>query len=326
VTTMADTLSPFRAGLLCNPASGFVRKHPQKIRELIAQMPDVIFRESAGPDGIPPIIDEFNVSGINLLIIIGGDGTVQAVLNDLLSRSDLIKLPYISIIPAGTTNMTAKDIGFRGSPLKVLQKLSRLLTGHTEGKLVKRPALCIEQAGRADIHGMFFGAGIIAGGTRFFHQHIKKSGVIGEFTSAIVIVHLLTGLLMKRSSAELQPARILLKDDNGLSHDQVCLILLASTMHRLLLGLRPYWGQQQAPLHTTFITATATRLWRSLLRLITGHGSDLAETDGYYSRNNHSLEIWMDEDFIVDGEFFRAESQYGPIRITATENIVFLVP
>jgi diacylglycerol kinase (ATP) len=323
---MADTLSPFRAGLLCNPASGFVRKHPQKIRELIAQMPDVIFRESPDSDGIQTIIDEFNVSGINLLIIIGGDGTVQAVLDHLLSRSDLIKIPYISIIPAGTTNMTAKDIGFRGSPVKVLQKLSRLLTYHTEGKLVKRPALCIEQASRPDIYGMFFGAGIIASGSRFFHQHIKKSGFIGEFTSAIVILHLLTGLLMKRSSAELQPVRILLTDDNGVIHDQVCLILLASTMNRLLLGLRPYWGQQHAPLHTTFITATATRLWRSLLRLIIGRGSDLAEADGYYSRNNHSLEVLMDEGFIVDGEFFRAESQYGPLRITATENIVFLVP
>jgi len=323
---MAETLSPFRAGLLCNPTSGFVRKHPQRIRELIAQMPDVIFRESSDPDGVRDIIDEFNVNGINLLIIIGGDGTVQTVLNDLLSRSDLMKIPYISIIPAGTTNMTAKDIGFRGSPAKVLQKLSRLLTGHTEGKLVKRPALCIEQAGRPDIHGMFFGAGIIASGSRFFHQHIKKSGFIGEFTSAIVILHLLTGLFMKRTSAELKPVRIILNDDNGVSHDQLCLILFASTMHRLLLGLRPYWGQQHAPVHTTFITATATRLWRSLLRLITGHGSYLAEIDGYYSRNNHSLEIYMDEDFIVDGEFFRAESQYVPMRITATDNVVFLVP
>lgn len=323
---MTDTLRTFHTGVLCNPASGFVRKHPQRIRELISHIPDVIYRESTSADNIRPIIDEFKANEINLLIIIGGDGTVQSVLDHLFSRFDLITMPCLSIIPAGTTNMTAKDIGFQGSPVKVLKKLTRLLTEHTDGNLVKRAALRIEHANRFTTHGMFFGTGIIASGAKYYHTHIKKSGVIGEFTSAIVILHLLIGLFMHRSSAELKPARIVLEDDNGIKHEHICLILFASTMDRLLLGLRPYWGQQLAPVHTTYIAATATRLWRSLLMLVMGRGKHLAITDGYYSRNNHALELLMDEDFIVDGEFFRAESQYGPVRITTTENIVFLVP
>ena len=33
--------------------------------------------------------------------------------------------------------------------------------------------------------------------------------------------------------------------------------LFTSTLDRLLFGMRPYWGQEQEPLHVTFVRATA---------------------------------------------------------------------
>jgi len=315
-----------RTGLLCNPTSGFVRKNLHRIRLLTSQIPAFIYRETSGPDHIEMVIDEFKQMDIELIIIIGGDGTVQAILNHLLNRSDFNKLPLISIIPAGTTNMTARDLGYRGSPEKILKKLVKLHKQSSTGKLVSRPALRIKQADSLIVHGMFFGTGIIASGVKFFHTNIKKSGLTGEFTSAIVILYLLAGLLFNRSAAELSPACILMTDDNGEKHEKTCLIMFASTMDRLLLGMRPYWGKQQEPIHTTYIRSAPSRLWRSLLMILAGRGIRLAEANGYYSRNNRRLELLMDEDFIVDGEFYRADRQHGPLHISVTDNIDFLIP
>ncbi|MEX2354199.1 MAG: hypothetical protein WD709_08430, partial [Gammaproteobacteria bacterium] len=148
----------------------------------------------------------------------------------------------------------------------------------------------------------------------------------GEFASALVIFRLLASLLLGRAASELTPVQVRISDDKDINRDRTCLLLFASTMDRLLLGMRPYWGHEDAPIRTTYIVNYPARLWRSLIAVLCGRGNSLAEEDGYHSRNNHTLELFMDGDYIVDGEFFMADSQHGPLRISTTEEIYFLLP
>jgi diacylglycerol kinase (ATP) len=322
----ADKLYPQKTAVLLNPYSGRIRKRLERIRELAAAMPGAILHESDSLESMNRIIDELAGTGVDHVVIAGGDGTVQAVLDRLYTGKPWSRLPLVSIVPGGTTNMTATDIGSSCNPEKCLQQLGRSLQNALDVRLVTRSILQIRQDQQPDIHGMFFGTGLIARGSEYFHKHVKKSGLTGESGSALVMLRVLAGLLTGRNAQERTPIRIRLTDDTGHAREYNCMLLFTSTLDRLLLGLRPYWGGGHGAIHTTCLREHPDRLWRSLLAIVCGRGNSLAENDGYYSRNNSSLELMMDAGFIVDGEFFHCESRHGPLRISQAGPIRFLLP
>jgi len=326
IIAAADKLYPQKTVIVLNPGSGRLRKRMDRIRNLAALIPGAIVREARSLDELNRVVDELSGLAPDHLVIVGGDGTVQALLSRMIASGRWSNLPLISIVPGGTTNMTATDIGVRGSPEKNLKSLGQSLRSSSGIRLITRPLLQITQANRPDHYGMFFGIGIIARGAGYFHRHIKKSGLTGESASAIVILRLLAGLLYGRKTEELSPVRIRLVDDSTKSREYSCMLLFASTLDRLLLGMRPYWGGGSGAIHTTSIRESPARLWRSLLTILCNDQPGVSEQDGYYSRNNESLEIEMDDDYIIDGEFFRCDSLNGPLRISATRPVRFLLP
>ena len=58
---------------------------------------------------------------------------------------------------------------------------------------------------------------------------------------------------------------------------------------------------------------------------MSGRGHTRKKQDGYASYNTHTVEFLMDDEYIVDGELHQANSQNGPLRISATDPITFLV-
>lgn len=94
-------------------------------------------------------------SKIDVLIIVGGDGTTQASLTCLLKLCPLTEWPILSIVSSGTTNMTASDIASHQDIKKSLLDLSRVLLNKTSPLFTERHLLCIKQAGQAQKCGMF---------------------------------------------------------------------------------------------------------------------------------------------------------------------------
>ena len=48
--------------------------------------------------------------GFSLLVLAGGDGTLQRTLTEALEHTPASALPPIAVLPAGRTNMTAADL------------------------------------------------------------------------------------------------------------------------------------------------------------------------------------------------------------------------
>ena len=59
------------------------------------------------------------MSGV--LAINGGDGTVAAILGALLESKPFVTPPLIALLPGGTANMSAGDVGLRGSLNKAVR-------------------------------------------------------------------------------------------------------------------------------------------------------------------------------------------------------------
>lgn len=323
---MADpAFRPARPGILWNPLSGRIRRRRAEVRRLLATFPSAIIRETTGIEETSAALHTFAAELVDLVVVMGGDGTLQMVLSCLFNARPFAAMPVLTVVPTGTTNMTALDLGVRGRPERVLRRLLRRLLAPSAAPLVRRRAVRVQQQGLPDVYGMFFGAGVIAGGVDYFQSRIKKTGMTGELAAGLVVLKFLGELLVGRRGPIMLPVRASLTEADG-EEQASYLLILASTLDRLLLGTRPYWGEGNGPLHLTCIRESPRRFWRSLTPLVTGRGRRLRTEDGYRSHNVQELEIMMDDRFVLDGELYLAQSSNSPLRLSATAPVVFLVP
>lgn len=321
-----DTQPLTSVGLLCNPLSGYNRKRLDAVRRAAATFSGSLYREASTVPEINATLDHFAAEKIDLLVVIGGDGTVQASLKHIFGSASFSKPPLLTIIPAGTTNMTAADLGIRGKPDRVLTLLNQRLQQAAPTASTQRSVLRIEQQGMDTEYGMFFAAGIIASGVKFFTPQVQAMRINGELASGLVLIRYLARLLSGKTHESLSPVQLMIREDDGMAREERCLFIFASTMDHLLLGMRPYWGDEASPIHVTLVQPSPRRLWRSLPALLSGRGSKLKRADGYHSRNLQVLELHMDGDFIVDGELYQANSQRSSVKITTVGPVGFFNP
>jgi hypothetical protein len=318
-----------KIGCLLNPMSGQVRKNEPAIRQILDEIPGILVCEATNAVTFKSALKQLLHADIDLLVIVAGDGTTHAILGHLFAALALDQWPLLIIIPGGTTNMTPLDLGMRDKPLKALQRLRDRLLKPMQPKLVKRPVLCIEQAGIEPIYGMFFAIGLIARGVKFSRSPVKQIGITGGIFTFLIMLRSLMGVIAGKifghQNNEWSPVKLTMTEANGRTYQGTYLFALVSALDCLLLNIRPYWGKESAPLHVTLVDQRHKRLWRALWPLLSGKGKTLQEKDGYYSHNTDSLTIQMDDEYIVDGELYRSTSLHSPLQIRATSPVTFLV-
>ena len=201
-------------GLLFNPLSGRIRKRKDSVRKALAAIPGAICREVTNALEINASVDAFVRANVDLLVIVGGDGTVQGVLCHLFATHPLDEWPVLTVVPGGTTNMTALDLGLSGSPESILRQLQDSLLKPNPPMLLQRDVLCIEQAGAAKVYGMFFAVGLIARAVIFSQSRIKQLGITGEIYSGIITLGYLAGVLLGRRSGAWAPVKMSIIEKN----------------------------------------------------------------------------------------------------------------
>ena len=318
-----------KVGCLLNPMGGQTHKHQPAIRRALDEIPGILVCEAIDACTFKTAMNQLIRANIDLLVIVAGDGTTHAILGHLFAALAPAKWPVLMIIPGGTTNMTSLDLGIHDKPEQALRRLRDYLSKPSAPKLVQCPVLCIQQTGLNPIYGMFFAAGLVARGVKFSRSSVKQLGITGGIFTFLIMLRSLAGMLvgmaLRHHQNEWAPVKMTMTEDNGLTHQGTYLFALVSTLDCLLLNMRPYWGQESAPLHVTLVDQQRKHLWRSLWPLLSGNGRRLKEEDGYYSHNTHALALQMEDEYIVDGELYRSVNSHTPLRITATDPVTFLV-
>lgn len=322
----ADLELPRRVGVLCNPHSGRNRRCLQQVREEARRLPGAIYREAVDPIATAQGLQDLLAAGAELLVINGGDGTLQAALTYLLGpEGPKGSPPRLMVVAGGTTNMSAADVGARAAPRQALRCIGAWLAGTRGGPLRRdRPVLRVAGAGRAPVHGMFFGAGAIHTGVEYFHRRIAAIRAGSAFGPGLAFARMLFSVA-RPSQSWIKPARLSLSVDEGAVQVGEYLLVLVSGLERLLLGSRPYWGLEPAPLHYTAIRYRPARLLRSLPFVLSGgRGLRPREQDGYFSHNINTLSLGVEGGFVLDGERFRVDADAGALRVSQGERVAFL--
>lgn len=315
-------LRPGKVGIVLNPCSGTLRRALPKFRLLARNVPGAAVLEATTPQEIAHAVHHFQLRESDLLVVLGGDGTLQAALSILLSREPS-SLPTVLVVPGGTTNMSATDLGARLSAEKTLTSLSAWLAGNAATpKIVSRAALRVDgPLDHGPRFGMFFGIGAVVNGVRYYHRELRPKRVPRAVGPSLAFGRMLLSALhnLPHNLFPALPAR--LGTHRGVWEGDWMLVF-ATTLNRLLAGSRPYWGTERQPIHLTAIAHRPKRLALILPFLLWGRAcSMIKEQDGYFSHNFTRMDLDGADEYVLDGEIFAAQ---GTMSLSATDPIRFM--
>jgi diacylglycerol kinase (ATP) len=315
-----------RIGVISNPLSGGNRKGLQPVEKALAACGHTLHRQAVDPEEVKAAIRCFASSGVNLVAVNGGDGTIHAALTALFTTEWMRQLPSLALLQAGTASMIARDVGLQGSRL---QGLSRLLdwayAGRGAASFVKRPVLRLEwEKGGEPMYGMFFGAGGIYDGIQFCLTRVHTKGVGGELAAGLTLLRFFLAAA-RRDRRTVPPAPIRVGLEGMPMQEMDVLALLVTTLERLFLGMRPYWGDEEGPLHVTAIRSDASHLLRAAPSLIRGRRSRWATPgQGYLSHNLRDLRLCIQSGFTLDGQLYQNDPLLGALRLSRGGEVEFL--
>ena len=317
---------PTALGVLNNPLSGGNAGWRDLRRLAKAELSGQCWSDVTTLAEIAEALQGFARVGVDAILVNGGDGTVQAVLTSLLRDAPFETLPRLAVLGAGSTNMIAGDVGVGGRQRGGLRRVLAWAQGEpTDLTVAQRSVLRVTvRRDASPVFGMFFGAAGINQGIEFCRRRVHPRGLRGETGAGLALARLLLSLVGGRNGL-LTPVPVTVGLDGGPAEEAPRLAVLVTTLDRLVLGLRPYWGADPAPLHYTVIDDRPRHLLRVLPSLLRGRPSRLATpADGYTSRNVTEVRLSFDGGFTVDGELFVAERQAGPVVLQHAGTVAFV--
>jgi hypothetical protein len=137
----------------------------------------------------------------------------------------------------------------------------------------------------------------------------------------LILARLLLAIFMGNEKL-LPPTEVEMRRDDAAMPRMCCLFILVSTLERLFLGLRPYWGEEDAPLHLTAVRSKPRYLLRNLPVVLRGRRTaGVSPENGYLSHNARRITLDFTGRFTLDGELFETAS---PLTIEAAGPARFL--
>ena len=304
------------SGLIINPKSGKQSGHGLALAEKLDGKAGVCTRILHDFSDLDSFIAEFARRKVNTIFISSGDGTIQAIQTILAEQRPFgDKLPRLCLLPHGTTNMTAADLGFRH---KNLARQAHIIADDTQlaatTDIQQRASVRIANPrdGKAR-HGMFVGTGAVWNATLYCQGPVHKTGLKGNWaTFATLGLALGKALFTKADPAD--KTRIDRAYDMAVAAENQTLasggqlLFLATTLQKLVNGVRPFWGhtggQNKLPvLRASLFPYPPPNLVRWIRPALWG-AEDRKMPAGCISFAADTIAVTTACPFVLDGEFF----------------------
>jgi len=313
--------------LLSNPKSTGNRQSLPRVRSYCASNPDVFHYEVEHVEQIGRAFQTIARVDPVVIVINGGDGTVQASLTELYQGEHFKgRVPPIAVLPNGKTNLIALDLGIHGDPIRALERIVAIAKAGVDDHVVARELIALSdgQVGSRPVLGMFLGGAGLADYMLYCRNQIYPLGLsngLSHFITAMaVLVSLLFGISARFLPPSSKPVSIsLIRDGQLVGRFSV---LIVTTLERLLLGVQPgdsRRGNMKLMAVDQNLPALLRLMWASIFKRVGKRqmqGIHLEQGDTIRIEGNHSS-------VILDGELFEA-SEGKPIVLRSTQPVPFL--
>ena len=309
-------------GVLINPRSRRNKSGFADMRALLAAHPRVRHACVGEIEALPEALRAMAEQGVDLLAVSGGDGTVQAVLSALQNDRAFATPPTLAILAGGTTNMIADDVGLPGRPEPALKRLiARLDDPMLDDPMLDDPALRDPTLGglavergvirveyrpdAAPLCGMFFGTAAICRAILFCRRTAEAVGLTAAAASAATLAGLLGRRLLGRGGDDiLRGDDMTVRFDGGPPQPGSRLLALVTTLDRLILRSRPFWGPGAGALRYSEVAYPPSRLLRAVYPFLYGGAQRLLPSGDYRSLAADRIAFEMSCPFTLDGELY----------------------
>lgn len=315
-----------RIALLSNPRSTGNLSQLPRIRAFCAEHPDIFHYEVEKADQIGQALKTIARIRPKILVINGGDGTVQSALTELHNGGHFgSEVPPVAVLPNGKTNLIALDLGAHGDPVAALKQLMDMARGDLASHVVARELIALRTSvGGPPVIGMFLGGAGLADTMLYCRDKIYPlglpNGVSHVITAIAVLLRQLLGLKARFLPGGAMPLQVRVRRDGSLSGRFA--LLAVTTLEKLLLGSEVR-STGQGPLKLLAIEERPSSILRGLWAGLAGR---LGKTQfaGVHVQETDEISIEGDQSSVIlDGEMFQAGIG-KPIHLTPASPLSFV--
>ena len=301
-----------RIALLSNPKSTGNLAQLPRIRAYCADHPDIFHYEVEHAYQVGDALRTIARIRPKVLVINGGDGTVQAALTELYNGGHFgAAPPPVAVLPSGKTNLIALDLGAHGDPITALERLIEIAQGDITPYVVARELIALRNGENGDrpVIGMFLGGAGLADTMLYCRNKIYPLGLPNSFAHVITAIALLAKMVLRVKSNFLppdpQPLNVSLREEGDMISGRFSL-LAVTTLEKLLLS-GELGGRREGVLKLLAIEQQPMSLVRGFAASLLGK-LGRSKVRGVHFEEANEITIEGDSsDVILDGETFRAE-------------------
>ncbi|HEX2803213.1 MAG TPA: acylglycerol kinase family protein [Sphingomicrobium sp.] len=315
-----------RVALLSNPRSTGNVAQLSRFRSYCADHPDIFHYEVEHVDQISDALKSIARVRPKMLVINGGDGTVQAALTEIHNGNHFgDSPPAMAVLPSGKTNLIALDLGVHGDPIAALQRLVELAQGDLGDHLVARELIALRSgASERPVIGMFLGGAGLADTMLYCRDKIYPLGLPNAISHGLTALALLFRIVFGVRASFLPPKASPLNVSTSRAGTMSGrFTLLAVTTLEKLLFSGEFRSSGAGPLKLLTIEERPASIVRAMFAGIFGklgrqsvRGIHVEEADEISIEGECS-------NVILDGEMFRAEAG-KPIRLNSAQPLSFV--
>ena len=229
--------------LLSNPHSTGNKSLLPQVRSYCAKNPDIFHYEVEEVGQIARALEMIARVKPKVLVVNGGDGTVQAALTELYHGGHFKGTPPpVAVLPNGKTNLIALDLGASGDPLQALAEILELAKGDLSGHVVARELIALSEGNEnaRPVIGMFLGGAYLAETILYCRNKIYPlglpNGLCHVLAGIAAVFAMLSGLHGRLLPPAPNPVSVsLIRDGEATRRFS---FLIVTTLEKLLLNSR----------------------------------------------------------------------------------------
>lgn len=300
-----------RIALLSNPKSSGNIAQLARIREYCADHPDIFHYEVEHADQIGDGMRSIARVRPKMLIINGGDGTVQAALTEIHNGGHFEdEPPPVAVLPNGKTNLIAIDLGSHGDPIEALEKLVALAQSDLNPHIVARELIALRcDPGSHPVIGMFLGGAGLADTMLYCRNKIYPLGLPNSLSHALTAVAFLVRMFLRLKASFLPPEpshmQVSIRPENPIQGRFA--FFAVTTLEKMLLTAELNGSGQGGRLKLVAIEERPVSLIKAVVANAIGK-LGAARLRGVHFEEADEISIEGENtNLILDGEMFRTE-------------------
>ena len=314
--------------LLSNPNSTGNRSLLPAVRSYCAKNPDIFHYEVEEMGQIAKALEMIARVKPKVLVINGGDGTVQSALTELYHGGHFEGTPPpVAVLPNGKTNLIALDLGAEGTALEALERIVEVAKGDLSKHIVVRELIALSDGseGARPVLGMFLGGAGLAETILYCRHKIYPLGLpngLSHFLTALAVMFsAIFGLKADFLPARAKPVSISFIRKGELQG--IFSVLIVTTLEKLLLGGRTGEMTSRGQMKFMAVDQSPWAMIRVIFDSIIGRLGRHA-VNGLHIQQGDTIRIdSVKSSVVLDGEVFEANSD-APIVLRSTPPVPFL--